>query len=256
VRPDAIHRDIQFGLDRLPFAGHLPRHRHMNAYATIVLAGAFEQFSYAGRLKLQPGDVLINPTFDCHSNRMISPGTTLIRLPWRYEATFGGVYRNLSIGAIESAAARDAVEATGLLEEQLIGKTHAPFPVQECSDKLAIDLGVNPGLRISGWAARQGLTREYAWRCFIRTFGVAPAQFRWELKARAALLKIASSNDSLSRIAADSGFADQPHMTRAIRLLTGGSPAQWRGTHLFETNAATSARSFIRPRHPGRSAGN
>ena len=177
-----IHRRIvRFGPERMAFIKETPRHQHLHAYATVVLAGEFEQFSYAGRLKLEAGDVLINPTFDCHSNRMRSRGgITLIRLPWRHEGTFGGVYRNLSIDTIERVARRDSAQATGLLEEQIVGAVHTHFPLQDWPDKLAIDLRTNPRLRIAQWAANQGLTREYAWRSFYRTFGVGPAQFRLE----------------------------------------------------------------------------
>jgi AraC-like DNA-binding protein len=229
VKSDISRRKIRFGLDHLASVQDLPRHQHLHAYATIVLAGAFEQYSYAGHLKLQAGDVLINPTFDCHSNRMLSRGITLIRLPWRHDATFGGVYRNVPIDTIERVAAHGAAEAMGLLEEQLVGRAYTSFPLRDWPEKLAIDLGRNPRLRISQWAESQGVTREYAWRCFFRTFGVAPTQFRSELNARAAVLAIAGSTDPLSKIAADSGFADQSHMTRAIKTLTGASPAQWRG---------------------------
>src|SRR5271170_6133679 len=128
-----IHRRIvRFGPERMAFIKETPRHQHVHAYATIVLAGEFEQFSYAGRLKLEAGDVLINPTFDCHANRMRSRGgITLIRLPWRYDSSFGGVYRNLSIDTIERVAGRDSAQATGLLEEHLKGKIPTVFPLQD-----------------------------------------------------------------------------------------------------------------------------
>ena len=221
----------------MAFNKEMPRHQHLHAYATVVLAGGFEQFSYAGRLKLEPGDVLINPTLDCHSNRMRSrAGVTLIRLPWRLDSTFGGVYRNLSIDTIERVASRDSAQATGLLEEQLAGQVHTSFPLRDWPDKLAIDLGANPGLRIAQWAANHGVTREYAWRSFYRSFGVAPVQFRSQMNARAALLALVRSNEPLSKVAVDCGFSDQSHMTRAIKSLIGMPPARCRSSHLFKTN--------------------
>lgn len=238
VKSDIAHRNVRFGLDHLPSVENMPRHRHLHAYATLVLAGAFEQYSYAGRLTLQAGDVLINPTFDCHSNKMLSRGIILIRLPWRHDATFGGVYRNLAVDTIERASACDVRDAAGLLEEQLVGKACASSFVEDWSDKLAIDLRTNPRLRISHWAESRGITREYAWRCFIRAFDVAPTQFRSEMNARAALLTLMRSNDPLSKVAADFGFADQSHMTRAIKALTGKPPAMWRRSRFKTAGAA------------------
>jgi AraC-like DNA-binding protein len=241
VKSDIARRNVRFGLDQLASVENMPRHRHLHAYATVILAGAFEQYSYAGRLTLQAGDVLINPTFDCHSNKMLSRGIILVRLPWRHDATFGGVYRNLAVDTIERASACDVREAAGLLEEQLVGKVCVSSSLEDWSDKLAIDLGMNPRLRISHWAESRGITREYAWRCFIRAFDVAPTQFRSEMNARAAVLAIAHSDDPLSKISADFGFADQSHMTRAIKALTGEPPAMWRRSHRFKTSGAARA---------------
>jgi AraC-like DNA-binding protein len=233
MKPEIHRRIVSFGVERMAFEKEVPRHQHVHAYATLVLAGEFEQFSYAGRLKLQAGDVLINPTFDCHSNRMRSrSGITLVRLPWRHDASFGGVYRSVFIDAIERVAGRDSAQATGLLEEQLKGRIAAPLPLYDWPDKLAIDLRANPRLRIARWAANHGVTREYAWRCFYRTFGVGPAQFRSEINSRAALLALVCSSDPLSKIAADFGYSDQSHMTRAIKSFAGIPPARWRSSHL------------------------
>jgi AraC-like DNA-binding protein len=163
-------------------------------------------------------------------------GVTLIRLPWRHDGNFGGAYRNLSIDTIERVAGRDSAQAMALLEEQLVGKMYTPFPLQDWPDKLAIDLGINPRLRIAQWAENHGLTREYAWRSFYRSFGVAPGQFRSDMNSRAALLAIVRSNEPLSKVAADCGFSDQSHMTRAIKALTGIPPARCRCLYLFKTN--------------------
>jgi AraC-like DNA-binding protein len=233
-----IHRRaVCFGPERMAFIQETPRHQHLHAYATVILAGEFEQFSYAGHLKLEAGDVLINPTFDCHSNRMRSRrGVTLIRLPWRYDDTFGGVYRNVSLDTIEGAAGRDIAQARGLLEEQLAGKVPTSVVLQDWPDRLALDLGADPRLRIAKWAANHGVTREFAWRSFFRTFGVGPAQFRSEMNSRAALLRIVRSNEPLSKVAADCGFSDQSHMTRAVKSLVGMTPAQCRRSYLSKTN--------------------
>ena len=111
-----------------------------------------------------------------------------------------------------------------------------PHNPEDWPDKLAIDLGANPRLRIAQWAANHGVTREYAWRSFYRSFGVAPVQFRSQMNTRAALLALVRSNEPLSKVAVDCGFSDQSHMTRAIKSLIGIPPARCRSSHLFKTN--------------------
>jgi len=228
-------RVIRFGPDRLAAGDDRPRHQHAEPYATLVLKGAYEQLAYAGRLRLECGDVLIQPTFDCHANRMLSRGVELIRLPWRHEASLGGVYRGCRIDLIRQIAAHDIVEAVALLEEELTSRTPQRGPIEDCEDELASGLAATSRLRIGQWAQRAHLSRESVSRGFSSVYGVPPVQFRAELSARAAWLRVIGSCDPLSRIATELGFADQAHMTRAIRALTGAPPSGWRRSHLFKT---------------------
>jgi AraC-like DNA-binding protein len=167
---------------------------------------------------------------------MVSRGITLVRLPWRQEQAWGGVHRGVSIDVVRRLAARDPVEASALLAEQVANKPYAPTATSDWPDKLVMDLHANPRLEVSEWAESVGITRGYAWRCFRSSYGIGPAQFRCELNARAALLRIVLSKEPLSKAAADHGFSDQAHMTRAIKALTGTSPGRWRGEHLFKTD--------------------
>jgi hypothetical protein len=43
-------RGITPGIETLPCRFSLPRHRHLGAYATVVLAGSFEESGYVGRV--------------------------------------------------------------------------------------------------------------------------------------------------------------------------------------------------------------
>jgi len=52
--------------------------------------------------------------------------------------------------------------------------------------------------------------------------------FSSTIVARAAWGRIAETRAPLADIAYDLGFADQAHMTRAVRWLTGAAPAAWR----------------------------
>ena len=61
-------------IETLPCSFSSPRHRHLRAFATVVLAGSFEESGYVGRIRATAGDVLIHPAMDCHGNRMVSAG--------------------------------------------------------------------------------------------------------------------------------------------------------------------------------------
>ncbi len=238
----APRRTIRAGFERLAAVRSVPRHQHAEAYATIVLDGAYEQLSYAGRLGIRAGDVVVQPTFDCHADRMLSAGITLVRLPWRREESLGGVYRKVPIGAIARAAERDIAEAAERLAAALKDAQCERGFVEDWADRLACDLAANPRLRLARWARLHRVTREHVSRCFSAAFGVTPARFRSELSARAAWLRITGTRESLSAIAGDLGFADQAHMTRAVVALTGAAPSLWRRSHSFKTERTAFAR--------------
>ena len=154
-------------------------------------------------------------------------GATILRLPWRDAGDLGGVYPLADVDAIARAAERDPREAAWLARTQR-SRAARRGPATDLPDQLAADLAAGAVTSLAGWAAQLGVSRETASREFSAAYGVSARRFRAELKARAAWLRVVRTRDRLADIAAATGFADQAHMTRSIRALTGGSPAAWR----------------------------
>jgi hypothetical protein len=48
-----LFRSIGHLPEWMPAGLDAPRHRHLNAYATIVLDGAYDQFAFAGHLRAE-----------------------------------------------------------------------------------------------------------------------------------------------------------------------------------------------------------
>jgi AraC-like DNA-binding protein len=160
---------------------------------------------------------------------MISAGVKLIRLNWFDAYGFGGHYRMDEIDAIARAAEKDVTSAAFLLKEALTQRASStPGQRNDWPDLLAADLAQSPSIEIGVWAEKNGLARETVARGFASAYGVTPKVFRAELRTRAAWLRITRGSDRLSTIAAETGFADQAHMTRWIHNLTGAPPAVWR----------------------------
>jgi AraC-like DNA-binding protein len=222
-------RQITPGIETLPCSFSLPRHRHLRAYATVVLAGSFEESGYVGRILAMAGDVLIHPALDCHANRMVSAGVKLIRLDWPDASGVGGLYHLDSVDELARAAEKDVIEATNLLKRALREKC-LPSPGQknDWPDLLLADLTRRGSMEIGVWAELNDLARETVSRGFAAAYGIAPSVLRAELRARSAWLRITRGSDTLCRIAADTDFADQAHMTRWIRRITGAPPTAWR----------------------------
>jgi AraC-like DNA-binding protein len=222
------------GIETLPCNFSLPRHRHLHAYATVVLAGSFEESGYNGRIHATAGDVLIHPALDCHGNQMVSAGVKLIRLNWPDASGFGGLYHLDNLDELARTAEKDVAAATHLLKRALREKC-LPSPGQrnDWPDLLLSDLAKYPSTEIGGWAEANGLARETVSRGFAAAYGIAPSVLRAELRARSAWLRITRGSDCLCRIAADTGFADQAHMTRWIHRITGAPPTAWRRAGTF-----------------------
>jgi len=219
------YRAIQIGVETLNAGLVLPRHRHAAGYATVVLAGTFEEASFAGRFVAGPGDVLLHGAFDCHANRALSrQALRILRLPW-FDNRLEGRFRVRDPDALAMLAERDPIQAMTQLQNDLI-----QFPMQELhwTDRLAQALRAERVTRLDSWAESEHLTPETISRGFRRAFGVPPQIFRLESRARRAWNLLLRSPTPLTSIAHELGFSDQAHLSRAIAALTGAPPTYWR----------------------------
>ncbi len=212
----------------MPGRFSLPRHRHLRAYATVVLAGCFEEFGYSGRIRATAGDVLIHPSLDCHGNQMVSDGVKLIRFDWTDSSEVGGLFHLEEVDEIARSAEKDLTEAGCLLEHALEHRVRSPGQKNDWPDLLLNELAQNVSTEIGVWAELNGLARETVSRGFSAAYGIAPSILRAELRARSAWLRITRGPECLCRIAAETGFADQAHMTRWVHRITGAAPGVWR----------------------------
>jgi AraC-like DNA-binding protein len=206
----------------------MPRHRHFEAYAIVVVEGSFEQTNYAGRMIARSGDLLVQPTLDCHANVMISPGARVLRLAWPFEQGVGGIHSLRDLDALVRLAERDhaAAAQAALREVSAVGLRRGC--IRDWPDLLAADLAGSQSTGIIEWSDARGLARETVSRGFSKAFDVSPAAFRTELRARQAWLRSVTTRERLADIALDTGFADQAHMTRSVRAMTGAPPRAWR----------------------------
>ena len=221
-------RTIVAGRELLPAGGDAPRHRHLHPSAIAEITGQFDQVGYAGRVRVAAGELLVQPTLDAHANRM-SPGrgAQILRLAWPDIDDLGGVYQLGDLDAVVRAAERDPRAAAELAHAQCAAQPPRR-PAGDLPDLLAAQLAGGAVASLAGWAGQRGVARETVSRAFAAAFGVPARRFRAELRARAAWLQIVRTGDRLAEIAAATGFADQAHMTRDVRALTGASPARWR----------------------------
>ena len=102
-------------------------------------------------------------------------------------------------------------------------------------DVLAEVLGSGSAANLQRWAGDNRLHPASLARGFRQLYGVSPSRYRIEQRARRACYEIANTSQPLSAIAQDMGFADQAHMCRDIKAVTGRVPNAWRMLKTFNT---------------------
>lgn len=215
-----------FTTTQLASGGTIERHLHAEPYATVLLAGSYEEAGDAGRVTASAGEVLLHAPFSCHQNRISAKRTHVLDLPLPFDGRRWPARAAIADpDAVVRLGESDPVSAVDCLLEQL-----APLAMAAESpvDRLAAALRSAPPPAIGAWAGEQGLSREHLSRQFRAVYGVSAASYRTENLAREAWFGIVNSDDSLAMIAAETGFADQAHMSRAVARLTGRTPGQWR----------------------------
>lgn len=170
--------------------------------------------------------MVLHRPFDAHLDHFLPAGADTINFAlegWDEPACDFGRVRDPE--SIARAAERDPREARALL---LATVAAAANGAKDWPDELAAALREHTGLRLAEWAEARRLAPATVSRGFRQVYGLSPKAFRAQLRARRAWRAILRTGQPLASIAAETGFADQAHMTRAVRALTGHTPAQWR----------------------------
>jgi AraC-like DNA-binding protein len=201
----------------------LARHRHGEAFAALVLSGDYVEAGDSGRHRVSAGDVIFHAAYEQHLDRFGCHSAEVLLLPiarlWD-----GPVVATVDDpDAIVRLSERSAREAVGTL---LATMTERKPAAEDWPDLLAADLLREPGLRLAQWSSEHRLHPGSLARAFRQQFGVTPAEFRSIARTRRAMRHL--ERLPLSEAAAESGFADQAHMSRAIKRATDLSPRRFK----------------------------
>jgi len=201
-------------------------HRHGAAYAALVVDGSYVESSADGPVECVPGTLLLHPAFHAHGDRFGRKGAHVLNLG--LAAPFAGsalvamqvqdlhealeVFTRAAHRLGELAAACTQPAASAALPDWQAGFLHE----LQCSEA-----------PLEAIARRAGVSAAHASRTLARTHGMSPQLLRRELRWRHAL-DLLAGDYALADIAALAGFADQSHLTRTTRTITGLTPSQLR----------------------------
>lgn len=230
------------GYELLDECEKMGRHRHVEGYVAIVLSGSYQESGDTGRFSVAAGDALLHQSFEAHRNETAATGAHILNLPLPAAPSEPGMFRIDDPDLLVRLASRDFAEAAEAFVEMATRQDGAEA---DWPDLLAAQLRCLTPLRLADWAENHGLAPDSVTRGFAKAYGVTPRRYRAEARARTAHEAICKTEHSLSDIAADLGFADQPHMNHALRELTGHTPGHWRRR---ETDIAAGSGALECPR--------
>ena len=108
-------------------------------------------------------------------------------------------------------------------------------------DLLASDMRNDAVVSLGAWAEQHGLRRETISRGFLRAYGVSPAVYRVGVRVKSVVRALREGDASLAAVAADHGFFDQSHMSRAVLAATGLTPARLRKVKFVQDRSTAPA---------------
>jgi AraC family transcriptional regulator len=222
----AVHRSIH--------ESHaiLGTHRHREPYVALVLSGSYVETGPDGAWTCKAGDLVLHPPFHLHADRMSACGARVLNFVLPLEPTRAialstyAVVRPWRPERVEQTAQRDPLSA--LAEAIAEGEVCAPAAPSDWCGRVALALGNRTPLLVGLLARSEGISPEHASRAFRARYGIGPATFRAEQRLRHVLRLLVETRDSLSDVASRAGYADQSHMSRAVKAVTGLSPQRLR----------------------------
>lgn len=203
----------------------LTRHLHGHAFATVVLSGGYVEAGDTGRHCVAAGDVLLHRAWESHLDRFGPAGADVLVVDIADGDAQRPSGRISDPDAVVRLGERDQADAARLLFEAFVP---TPMNPTDWPDILAQALSDDPGLAIGAWADAHGLQRGSVSRGFRQVFGIAPVGYRLIQRIRRAIAEVQTTTKPLSLIAQDCSFADQAHMSRALKRLVRTSPGALR----------------------------
>jgi AraC family transcriptional regulator len=244
-----------------PVARSVPRHEHELAYVTIVLHGHYREGDRGKLDELPPLTAVFNPVGVAHSTVIGSAGASMFTIEFRSESlrelglqlpdrtTFDcglgtmlwpglrlfSSFKNQSSDSLMLEA--NVFELLGAITrlDQSAEKT-PPRWLQRVKDRLHGEFCER--LRMRDLAREAGVHPVHLARAFRKFEKRTPGEYQQHLQIRAACELLGKPDWPLAEIAAECGFADQSHFTRAFRRMAATTPLRFRQAVVPKTAAA------------------
>ncbi len=234
---------------------HQPPHQHDELHLSLVLRGGIAETvsgrtEYAGALSVvakDPGVVhadLFAPEGAVVARLsvpgrgigdLIEPGGRAFTWRWAHEVAVAAPFIRLvgrarACGRDHGFDANDAdvVDLLAALTARRQVATRGAPPAWLLRTVQRLREEWRPRMRVAELARDAGVHPVYLARCVRRWFGAGVADLLREQRMRAAARGIAAGVETVSSVAHGAGFADEAHLCREFRRVTGTTPGRFR----------------------------
>ena len=232
----------------------LPRHVHDRTCIGFVVEGQCEEQFSGGVMDLSQHKLFFRPDGEIHANRAGSNGFccfiaevtdgwldrirdygTLPSQPCCFHNADMSwlsmrLYQECRLGQLASPLAIEGLMleiAAGFVREHRVDR-HRRSPIWLRSAREAIHAHCHESVRLSMVADWVGIHPVHLAREFRKHQGCTVGQYVRKLRVESASRKLMESDSPLALIALEVGFANQAHLCRIFKLVTGISPARYR----------------------------
>jgi AraC family transcriptional regulator len=212
-------------------------HDHDAPHASFLIAGSLEESLRAGDETGAGGLVSFRPAGVRHGVRFGPAGALILTIFPADAAGLAGAPSDAAWRPVRASAAHrrllacllsagPAGEAEDLLWDVLAAAAaptppRAPGWLERARERMVEEPGAASIARL---AAEGGVHRVHFSRLFHACFGQPPSLYRRRCMAAAAVASMLDGAGTFCAVAQDAGFADQSHMNRAVREVTGLPP--------------------------------
>lgn len=236
-------------------AGHrLPLHAHPHPFFALLLSGSYTERLESGERRCAPSSLAYYPAGVPHADRFHGRGgrAFLVEVCTSdldpFDEMRAGDTRHLgemdngrlkvlalrlyaeslsSWGPDELGAEELGLEMVAELQSASFSQERSPPPwLERVRERLHAEF--RGRIRIAALAADASVHPVYLTRVFRRHHGCTIGAYVERLRVQQAYAAIVGSDESLSRLAADLGYADQAHFTRRFKASVGTTPGRLR----------------------------
>lgn len=213
------------------------RHEHGAAQATFLLTGSFEEKADGGDAEPTGHVYGFKPAGARHACRFGRDGALILSVNFRCDVDPGIDFHayapsQCEMGLVSHLLFNDCLAPEEAVDDLIAGigsKANPHRDVPTWLRQVAEQFAEEPLVEVGVVAAGHGIHRVQLSRAFQRHLGVSPSRYRLHCKAARAVRLMIEEGEAPAMAAAGAGFADQAHLTRTVRNLSGLAPARLRG---------------------------